>query len=153
MNTRFCSKYLYYEIIFTVLLRNRSRSQWAVDKAKENIRKHYAFVGVLEDLEDSLQLMEILMPRYFQNAKVVYQNPVRLNKVAISIMICWLQTDFCNLLDDIVSCRSIFILASLFTRKVFEVKKICSKLSRRSNPLKICYNFVCNFSVILLTHL
>ena len=128
--------------------RGRSRSQWAVDKAKENIRKHYAFVGVLEDLEDSLQLMEILMPRYFQNAKVVYQNPVRLNKVAISIMICWLQTDFCNLLDDMVSCRNIFISAV----EVVEVKKICRKPSRKSNPLKICSTFVCSFYFILLTH-
>lgn len=62
----------------------RSRSQWAVEKAKENIEKHYAFVGILEELDDSLQLMEILIPRYFNKAKSVYKNPVQSYKFSFS---------------------------------------------------------------------
>ncbi|CAK8694315.1 unnamed protein product [Clavelina lepadiformis] len=52
-----------------------SRSQWAVDKAKENIKKHYVFVGILEDLDTSLRLLEAILPKYFKNALNIYHNP------------------------------------------------------------------------------
>ncbi|XP_039249605.2 uronyl 2-sulfotransferase-like isoform X1 [Styela clava] len=45
-----------------------SRSRWALDRAKENIKNHYVFVGTLEDLDDSLKILEHLIPRYFKNA-------------------------------------------------------------------------------------
>ena len=55
--------------------RCRSRSSWAVEKAKENIDKYFTFVGILEDLEGSLEVMENILPRYFKDAREVKHAP------------------------------------------------------------------------------
>lgn len=53
-----------------------SRSQWAVDKAKANIENSYLFVGLIEELDLSLDILENLLPRYFDNARGIYHmNP------------------------------------------------------------------------------
>jgi len=49
--------------------RCRQRSSWAVEKAKHNVEKYFAFVGIVEDLEGSLEVLEELLPRYFKNAR------------------------------------------------------------------------------------
>ena len=46
-------------------------SPTSVQKAKENIEKHFVMVGVLEHIEESLAVMECKMPDYF---KVVIHN-------------------------------------------------------------------------------
>ena len=44
----------------------------ALRKAKENVEKHYAVVGVLEELNKTLTVMEHYIPRFFKGAKDVY---------------------------------------------------------------------------------
>ena len=44
----------------------------ALRKAKENVEKHYAVVGVLEDLNKTLTVLEHYIPRFFKGAKDVY---------------------------------------------------------------------------------
>ena len=51
--------------------RCRQRSSWAVEKAKHNVEKYFAFVGIVEDLEGSLEVLEELLPRYFKNAREI----------------------------------------------------------------------------------
>ena len=41
-------------------------------KAKENLEKHYAVVGVLEELNKTLTVLEHYVPRFFKGAKDVY---------------------------------------------------------------------------------
>ena len=41
-------------------------------KAMENVEKHYAVVGVLEDLNKTLTVLEHYIPRVFKGAKDVY---------------------------------------------------------------------------------
>ena len=41
-------------------------------KAMENVEKHYAVVGVLEDLNKTLTVLEHYIPRFFKGAKDVY---------------------------------------------------------------------------------
>ena len=48
-----------------------------MDRAKQNIKNHFAFVGILEELDTSLHVMEILLPRYYKNARKIFNNPVR----------------------------------------------------------------------------
>ncbi|XP_078683851.1 uronyl 2-sulfotransferase-like [Branchiostoma floridae x Branchiostoma belcheri] len=43
-------------------------SQLAVEKAKENIRRHYAVVGVLEEFSSFLKVLEGVMPQFFRGA-------------------------------------------------------------------------------------
>ncbi|XP_078683850.1 uronyl 2-sulfotransferase-like [Branchiostoma floridae x Branchiostoma belcheri] len=43
-------------------------SQLAVEKAKENIRRHYAVVGVLEEFSSFLKVLEVVMPQFFRGA-------------------------------------------------------------------------------------
>ena len=44
----------------------------ALRKAKENVEKHYAVVGVLEELNKTLTVLEHYVPRFFKGAKDVY---------------------------------------------------------------------------------
>ena len=41
-------------------------------KAKENVEKHYAVVGVLEELNKTLTVMEHYIPRFFKGALDTY---------------------------------------------------------------------------------
>ena len=41
-------------------------SRWALNRAIENVEKHFPVVGVLEDLDVSLKLMQKVLPQYFQ---------------------------------------------------------------------------------------
>jgi len=53
-----------------------SRSRWAVERAKHNIDNNYLFVGTIEDLDTSLEILEYIAPQYFKNAKKLYhENP------------------------------------------------------------------------------
>lgn len=49
--------------------RCQERDQWAVDRAKYNIDHNYAFVGLLDELEMSLAVLEELLPVFYQNAR------------------------------------------------------------------------------------
>ncbi|XP_062864020.1 uronyl 2-sulfotransferase [Trichomycterus rosablanca] len=53
----------------------RKPSLWALRKAKENVLKHYLLVGVLEELEDVLRLLERLLPHFFSDAPKIYKSP------------------------------------------------------------------------------
>ncbi|XP_066286636.1 uronyl 2-sulfotransferase-like [Branchiostoma lanceolatum] len=44
-------------------------SQAAVEVAKENIRRHYAVVGVLEEFSSFLKVLEVVMPQFFRGAQ------------------------------------------------------------------------------------
>ena len=44
----------------------------AMKKAKENVEKHYAVVGVLEELNKTLTVLEHYVPRFFKGALNTY---------------------------------------------------------------------------------
>jgi len=50
----------------------------AMRKAKENVEKHYAVVGVLEELNKTLTVLEHYVPRFFKGALDVYWNEVHI---------------------------------------------------------------------------
>ena len=50
------------------------RSQWALDRAKENIEKSYPVVGVLEMLETTLEVMEAAYPELFKGLGDFYHS-------------------------------------------------------------------------------
>lgn len=39
-----------------------------MEKAKDNIKNYYAAIGIVEDLDNTLRLFELLLPRYFHGA-------------------------------------------------------------------------------------
>ena len=43
----------------------RHNSPWALKKAIENVERHYPVVGVLEELDDSLMVMQAVLPNFF----------------------------------------------------------------------------------------
>ncbi|XP_017555189.1 uronyl 2-sulfotransferase isoform X1 [Pygocentrus nattereri] len=53
----------------------REPSLWALQKAKENVLEHYLLVGVLEELEDVLLLLERLLPHFFSDVLNIYKSP------------------------------------------------------------------------------
>lgn len=44
----------------------------ALERAKLAVEKHYAVVGVLEDINTTLTVLENYIPRFFQGATDVY---------------------------------------------------------------------------------
>jgi len=50
----------------------------AMRKAKENVEKHYAVVGVLEELNKTLTVLEHYVPRFFKGARDVYWNEIQI---------------------------------------------------------------------------
>ena len=55
-----------------LLLIRGLNTEVALRRAKENVEKHYAVVGVLEELIKTLTVLEHYIPRYFKGAKDVY---------------------------------------------------------------------------------
>lgn len=47
-------------------------TQGALEKAKRAVEKHYAVVGVLEDLNSTLTVFEHYVPRFFEGASDIY---------------------------------------------------------------------------------
>lgn len=50
---------------------------WALERAKQNVMENYLLVGVLEELEDVLLLLERLLPHYFTGVHNIYKSPGR----------------------------------------------------------------------------
>ncbi|XP_075225162.1 heparan sulfate 2-O-sulfotransferase pipe isoform X1 [Lycorma delicatula] len=48
----------------------------ALQRAKRAVEKHYAVVGVLEDLNSTLTVLEYYIPRFFKGARQVYKEEV-----------------------------------------------------------------------------
>lgn len=48
-------------------------NQWAFDTAKQNVEKYYQVVGVLEELNTTLDVLEGQIPQFFKRAKITYE--------------------------------------------------------------------------------
>lgn len=48
-------------------------SRWAMDQAKYNLVNEYFLVGVTEELEDFIMLLEAALPRFFRGATDLYR--------------------------------------------------------------------------------
>ncbi|XP_061609181.1 uronyl 2-sulfotransferase a [Phyllopteryx taeniolatus] len=53
----------------------REPGPWALDRAKQNVLENYLLVGILEELEDVLLLLERLLPHYFTGVLDIYKSP------------------------------------------------------------------------------
>ena len=51
-----------------------------IQRAKFNVEAYYSVVGMSHDLKRSFELLEILLPAFFSNAKSVYHEEIQLNK-------------------------------------------------------------------------
>lgn len=51
----------------------------ALERAKLAVEKHYAVVGVLEDINTTLTVLENYIPRFFQGATDVYYGKLLMN--------------------------------------------------------------------------
>uniref|UniRef100_A0A671N0U2 Uronyl 2-sulfotransferase n=1 Tax=Sinocyclocheilus anshuiensis TaxID=1608454 RepID=A0A671N0U2_9TELE len=53
----------------------RELGVWAVERAKQNVIENFLLVGILEELEDVLLLLERLLPHYFSDVLTIYKSP------------------------------------------------------------------------------
>ena len=56
---------------------DRFGSSKALALAKRNVEKYYAVVGVLEKMQESLEVLENYVPAFFKNARNVYQKMLK----------------------------------------------------------------------------
>lgn len=53
----------------------REPGEWALERAKMNVNENFLLVGILEELEDVLLLLERFLPHYFKDVLSIYKNP------------------------------------------------------------------------------
>ncbi|XP_067274707.1 uronyl 2-sulfotransferase a isoform X1 [Pseudorasbora parva] len=53
----------------------REPGVWALERAKQNVIENFLLVGILEELEDVLLLLERLLPHYFSDVLTIYKSP------------------------------------------------------------------------------
>ncbi|XP_047015680.1 uronyl 2-sulfotransferase a isoform X2 [Ictalurus punctatus] len=53
----------------------REPGEWALERAKQNVMENFLLVGILEELEDVLLLLERLLPHYFSDVLTIYHSP------------------------------------------------------------------------------
>ena len=62
-------------------------SRWALEQAKYNLVNEYLLVGVTEELEDFIMILEAALPRFFKGATELYRtgtdSPARLPASAV----------------------------------------------------------------------
>ncbi|XP_028350137.1 uronyl 2-sulfotransferase isoform X2 [Physeter macrocephalus] len=56
--------------------RCREPGEWALERAKLNVNENFLLVGILEELEDVLLLLERFLPHYFKGVLSIYKDPV-----------------------------------------------------------------------------
>ena len=49
--------------------------EWALERAKLNVNENFLLVGILEELEDVLLLLERFLPHYFKGVLSIYKDP------------------------------------------------------------------------------
>ncbi|CAG7835447.1 unnamed protein product [Allacma fusca] len=54
--------------------------EWAVQQAKRHVEENYAVVGVLEEMDITLQVLEGYIPRFFKGAPQVYYDNIQYMK-------------------------------------------------------------------------
>lgn len=63
---RLGGKFIYYCNTFSC---NREiGNSWALDEAKRNLQRHYFLIGVTEELNDFVEVLENVLPRFFKGA-------------------------------------------------------------------------------------
>ncbi|KAG9336217.1 hypothetical protein JZ751_002564 [Albula glossodonta] len=60
---------------FVLRVADREPGEWALERAKRNVLENYLLVGVLEELEDVLLLLERLLPHFFTDVLSIYKSP------------------------------------------------------------------------------
>uniref|UniRef100_A0A8C8VN77 Uronyl 2-sulfotransferase n=1 Tax=Pelusios castaneus TaxID=367368 RepID=A0A8C8VN77_9SAUR len=55
--------------------RCREPGDWALERAKLNVNENFLLVGILEELEDVLLLLERFLPHYFKDVLGIYKDP------------------------------------------------------------------------------
>uniref|UniRef100_A0A3P9KQ97 Uronyl 2-sulfotransferase n=1 Tax=Oryzias latipes TaxID=8090 RepID=A0A3P9KQ97_ORYLA len=53
----------------------REPGVWALERAKQNVLENYLIVGILEELEEVLLMLERLLPHYFAGVLNIYKSP------------------------------------------------------------------------------
>ena len=59
----------------SILCRNVG-SHWALEQAKYNLVNEYLLVGVTEELEDFVMMLEAALPRFFRGATELYKTGI-----------------------------------------------------------------------------
>ena len=59
-------------------------SLWALNKAISNVEKYYTVVGVLEMHQESLVVMEKLIPEFFDGIQEIYQ---KRNETSMTVLV------------------------------------------------------------------
>ncbi|MBZ3877385.1 Uronyl 2-sulfotransferase, partial [Sciurus carolinensis] len=79
--------------------RCREPGEWALERAKLNVNENFLLVGILEELEDVLLLLERFLPHYFKGVLSIYKDPAATSSLFADLLmvglVLRLQMAFC----------------------------------------------------------
>jgi hypothetical protein len=70
-------------MMFLMMISSGFNTEVAMKKAMHNVEKSYAVVGVLEELNKTLTVLEHYIPRFFKGAKDLYYSKYSFLKLYI----------------------------------------------------------------------
>lgn len=68
-----CHMTLNFNTIYCLCACRNVGSRWALEQAKYNLVNEYLLVGVTEELEDFIMMLEAALPRFFRGATDLYR--------------------------------------------------------------------------------
>lgn len=73
-------------------------SRWALEQAKYNLVNKYLLVGVTEELEDFIMVLEAALPRFFKGATELYKtgNTTSVSTINHLFPLQWFSNLYCN---------------------------------------------------------
>lgn len=68
--------HMFWKMCFVIVTSfQREPGPWALERAKKNVLENFLLVGILEELEDVLLLLERLLPHFFSDVLSIYKSP------------------------------------------------------------------------------
>lgn len=81
-----------FSFFFNLQSNRPFNSQEALDKAKRAVEENYAVVGVLEDLNTTLTVLEHYVPRFFRGVSRVYHGLCLKSFLFLSLIVMMLMS-------------------------------------------------------------
>lgn len=79
------------DVLFYYLFCRNVGSRWALEQAKYNLVNEYLLVGVTEELEDFIMILEAALPRFFKGATELYRTGTNTSHIASQPSVCYSQ--------------------------------------------------------------
>lgn len=65
--------------LLLIFIFSQRNSKWALERAKVNVKRWYPVIGILDEVDKTLDVLENSYPEFFEGAKLVYKKLSKFN--------------------------------------------------------------------------